>query len=299
MPPLPAAPKWETHPIEQKLARGKFWWSRVSVNGADLWAVLDTASHDLLIPDAEACTQCADRAANPDSSNGARAEPKHFSIETVHVRQGDGTVCTSEQTCARAPVHWIVSAERLGYAVRGVGPSEQTSAALPFVGVGLPLAGNRGRMWYHPNPVNHARSACVRMLLKPAIEHGHKHSLPCVRVTQCAVNGGAPAPVSSDLGAAMLDTGTPGCVIPHEWAPALAKRLGAPKGDTVACGTDVVAHIGPELQVALKSPFFGGTADSMHRRYGVCAIIGSESMRGFGVEFYYKEGIVRWTPLKL
>ena len=289
------------YPIRQRPELGKFWWCAAAVNGQKLWSVLDTASHDMLVPHAEKCNKCTERKATPkgarDLPRNAKKSAMHFSIESVHMAHGKGEVCSitpdGAAQCDRRPVHWITSADRLGYAVRGVGPGASKHTVL---GVGIPASGTRGRMWTHPHPgiAAHPATQSTPLVLLPTVVNGPAaHKLPCVRVESATMKAGQdPTDIPAD-NAVMLDTGTPGCILPGEWLGESTSGVTAP----VYVGKSVVLHLKNGVRIVGVSVYNGGSRQTVRSRFGCDGIIGSESMRGWAVELQFDTRKVLFTPL--
>lgn len=292
------------YPIRQRPELGKFWWCAASVNGSKLWSVLDTASHDMLVPHADKCIKCTERKAVPqgvrDLPRNAKKKSMHFSIESVHMSRGRGDVCSiqpdGDQLCAHTPVLWITSADRLGYAVRGVGPGASAHAVL---GVGIPTTGQRGRMWTTPHPgvAAHPATRCTPLKLQRTIVGGPiKHRLPCVNVTavKAAASSGDGAAVRTDGDVAvMLDTGTPGCILPGEWLGRPTTGVTTP----VFVAHNVVLELEGGVRLVGVSVYNGGSRAAVQARFGCDGIIGSESMRGWAMELQYNTRKALFTPI--
>uniref|UniRef100_A0A6C0AUR4 Uncharacterized protein n=1 Tax=viral metagenome TaxID=1070528 RepID=A0A6C0AUR4_9ZZZZ len=290
------------YPIRQRPELGKFWWCAASVNGQKVWSVLDTASHDMLVPHADKCTKCTERKTTPrgvqDLPRNAKKSAMHFSIESVHMSRGKGEVCAigpdGDAQCDRRPVLWITSADRLGYAVRGVGPG---ASAHTVLGVGIPADGHRGRMWTTPHPgvAQHAATRSTPLYVQDTVVKGPQaHKLPCVNVQRVQRPGNAGDGVAtSGNTAVMLDTGTPGCILPGEWLGKSTKGVTSPQ----YVARNVTLHLENGVTLTGVSVYNGGSLASIQARFGCDGIIGSESMRGWAVEMHYKDRKVLFTPL--
>ena len=290
------------YPIRQRPELGKFWWCAAAVNGQKVWSVLDTASHDMLVPHADKCTKCTERKTTPkgaqDLPRNAKKTAMHFSIESVHMSHGKGEVCAigpdGDKTCDRRPVLWITSADNLGYAVRGVGPG---AGAHTVLGVGMPAQGVRGRMWTSPHPGmagNPLTRKTPMVLCKTIVKDGPKsHKLPCVRVTSVSLSAGTDTVSPAGNTRVMLDTGTPGCILPGEWLGQSTAGVSAP----VFVSRSAIVTLEGGVEIVAVSVYNGGSLSSMRARFGCDGIIGSESMRGWAIELQYAKRVALFTPL--
>jgi hypothetical protein len=296
-----------------------FPWITAHVNGSSVRHVFDTASHELLVPHADACEVCKEDGAQPDEGAVHGAPTKmRFAIESVTLQTGHATVCDAEgDACQRTTMQWVVSADRLGYPVMGVGPSlcaaashgEAPSNILKWHRVGFIMPSSPGASaaaWLNvptpcmsdPDLAEHVRE--VPLYMPPGVKHAPWARLPCIGVVRVWVRRGKRGAwgctrVDAARNTAMLDTGTPGTFIPREWlqggegddgVDAQAPNASAPKELTIALeledGKSIVAK-----RVVFTS------ARRMERSVKVPCIIGSRTMGGWAWEMDYACDTVR------
>lgn len=327
----------------------KFWWVPLHVNDSTVIVVLDTASHSLLIGRADSCDVCPTDMTAPTEGRTDRmlGEKVKFGADSVVVKDGKAQVCHTDAgdglMCRLQDVRWIERATTLGFSIWGVGPAVSgvddrpgaPTSPLSVLGVMVPPRGvlgqggdKEGIVWFKPILAQWTHVA-FPLVRRPAVHDAHRSALPCVKIvgihafkgapTQddctfkaaCAAGRAATLPSRCSLAqcCAMLDTGTPGTLLPLEWAEMLqtceeirgerpvdaSSSRRAPPGSRVRL---VLRCKGPAKRAYLTvQPVFWRPAKTMLSQFGCIAIVGSVAMEGAAWEFDYRQGCVRAAPL--